>query len=438
MKLPSPLIEELSSEKFDVIIVGAGPAGSSAACSLAAKGLQVLLLERGKQPGEKNMFGGRIYPYALRRLLGEEWKQCPIERFVTRENITFMTENSSVTIGFSRSKLHEDGGFTALRARFDPWLAQKAEEKGATLLNEVLVTELFRENGRVAGVFAGKDEIRADVVIAADGATSQLAMKAGLRKEHPPEKVSIGMKEVISLPRDLIEDRFGLSKDEGSASVYVGYATDGMRGGGFLYTNRDTVSLGLVVGPKDPVERKVQVHDLVEKFKDHPAVSNLLEDGEVVEYSAHLIPEAGIDTVQRPYVDGLLLAGDAAGFLLNNAYTFRGVDLSIASGLAAAETVAKCKEKGDFSASTLSYYETALKEHGVTGDLKRFRRVPNYLQNPRLYSAYPELLCRIAERVYTVDGRESKKLMDVMREERKGTVGWLSLFRDLIAGARTF
>jgi len=96
----------MSLEGFEVAVVGAGPAGSAAALTLAREGVQVLLVERGTFPGSKNVFGGRIYSYALKRLLGDTWKDAPIERFVRKEGITFMTSDKSFSVEFeSKEKI---------------------------------------------------------------------------------------------------------------------------------------------------------------------------------------------------------------------------------------------------------------------------------------------------------------------------------------------
>ncbi|MFQ5951293.1 MAG: FAD-dependent oxidoreductase [Candidatus Geothermarchaeales archaeon] len=424
-------------EKFDVIVVGAGPAGSSAACRLCEDDLQVLLIERGSSPGSKNMFGGRIYPYSLDQLLGEEWKEAPIERFVTKENITFLTEDSSFTIQFEAPKAEDPTqlSFTANRARFDLWLASKAEDRGAELISGIKVEDLVFEDGGVVGVVAGGDEVRADLVIAADGAMSLLSAKAGLRAEMRPEDVEVGIKEVIELPRETIEERFNLAAEEGAASVLLGAPTEGLRGGAFLYTNLENLSLGIVIQAEDVV-RKVEFHKIVEKFKGHPKISKLIEGGKVVEYSSHLIAEAGLGMLRRRYTNGLLVAGDAAGFLLNNGYTFRGVDMAIASGLAAADTFKEAKRRGDFSRSSLAYYDRLLEESSLLADLETFGGVKRYLKNPRLYSLYPRLVCSILKRMYIVNGKARDRVLKIAWDEMRREVSPIRAFGDLIGAVR--
>lgn len=426
----------MSLEGFEVAVVGAGPAGSAAAITLAREGVQVLLLERGTFPGSKNVFGGRIYSYALRRLLGERWKEAPIERFVRKEGITFMTGDSAFSIEYEAKEL--ELSFTATRARFDKWLAEQAEKAGAQLVNEVRVDDLITENGQVKGIIAGQDRISTDAVVACDGTTAGLARKAGLLNMLEPHEVSMGMKDVIELPAGTIEERFGLEAGEGAAHVFVGACTQGLRGGGFLYTNRESVALGLVVGADDVSIRKVPSHSLMEKLKAHPKVQRLLRGGRTVEYNAHMIPEAGPGMLTRPYTGGMLVAGDAAGHLLNNGYTFRGVDMAIGAGIAAAETILEARRRKDYSAGSLRTYERRLRDDPSLRDMYTFRGVPSYLRNRRLYDTYPELICAAAEAVYRVDGTGKRKIYKELRAQTKGRVSTLRLIRDLLSGARTF
>ena len=426
-------------EKFEVIVVGAGPAGSSAAYSLAKAGVHVLLVERGKAPGAKAMFGGRIYSYPLLRLLPGFAKDCPIERYVTRENMCFITEDTALNIQFDAPKLASGAAasFTANRTKFDAWLAKKAEEAGAMLITGIRVDALHRNGRTVDGVVAGNDVVKADVVVAADGAMSQLARGVGLRTDPEPKEFSVGVKETIELAPKVLEERFNLDEREGAAYVFAGYATNGLRGGGFLYTNKTTLSLGLVVSSEDLSVTRTEIGTLMDRFRKHASVARLTRGGKVLEWSAHLVPELGLAMLPRAYMDGLLVAGDAAGFLLNAGYTFRGVDLAIASGMAAAEAIRRAREARRYNAAALAVYEKLLREYQVTTDLETFRGAPFYLKNPRLFSVYPKLLNAVAEKVYTIDGTGQRKLADVALEEAKSSkVSPLKLLLDLLGGAR--
>ena len=426
----------MSLEGFEVAVVGAGPAGSAAALTLAREGVQVLLVERGTFPGAKNVFGGRIYSYAVKKLLGDSWKEAPIERFVRKEGITFMTDDSAFTIEYESRD--PEGSFTAKRARFDKWLAEQAEKAGASLITEARVDDLIMEKGRVKGIVAGQDKIPTSAVIACDGTTTGLARKAGLVKMLEPYQISMGTKDVVELPVETIEERLGLDPGEGAAHVFVGSCTNGTRGGGFMYTNKDSVALGMVVGGEDTSSKQIQSSTFMDRLRKHPRIRRLIKGGKTVEYDAHMIPEAGPKMLTRPYTDGMLVAGDAAGHLLNNGYTFRGVDIAIQAGVAAAQTLLEARKKQDYSAGTLQTFERKLRADPALNDMYTFNRVPAYLRKGRLYNIYPELVCAAAEAVYRVDGEGKKKIFKELRSQAKGRVSIFSLVRDMISGARTF
>ena len=426
----------MSLEGFEVAVVGAGPAGSAAALTLAREGVQVLLVERGTFPGSKNVFGGRIYSYALKRLLGERWKDAPVERFIRKEGITFMTADSSFSVEYESKD--PTGSFTSIRSKFDKWLAEEAEKAGASLITDSRVDDLVLERGIVKGIIAGPDKIPTDVVIACDGTTTNLARKAGLASMLEPREVSIGMKDVIELPADKMEERLGLEPEEGAAHVFVGECSGGLRGGGFLYTNKDSLALGMVVGADDISTKKVPSHTLMDRLRNHRKVRRLIRGGKTIEYDAHMIPEAGPKMLTRPYTGGMLVAGDAAGHLLNNGYTFRGVDMAIVSGIAAAQTILEARKRKDYSAQSLQTYARRLREEPALKDMYTFSKVPRYLRNNRLYNVYPELVCNAAEAIYRVDGNRKRKIYKELRTQTKGKVSTISLIRDLLAGARTF
>ena len=426
----------MSFDGFEVAVVGAGPAGSAAAITLAREGVQVLLLERGAFPGAKNVFGGRIYTYAIQRLLGEKWKEAPVERFIRKEGITFMTDNSAFSVEYECQD--PQGSFTAVRAKFDKWLAEKAEKAGASLINEARVDDLILENGQVKGIVAGQDKIPTNAVIACDGTTTGLARKAGLVAMLNPQEISMGMKDVVELPSETIEERFGLDPGEGAAHVFVGSPSGGLRGGGFLYTNKESVALGMVVGGEDVSLNAVPSHTLMQKLRSHPKVQRFTKGGKTIEYDAHMIPEAGPGLLTRPFTGGMLVAGDAAGHLLNNGYTFRGVDMAIGAGVAAAETILEARKRKDYSANSLKGFDRRLREDPSLRDMYTFSRVPLYLRNKRLYTVYPELVCAAAEAVYRVDGTGKRKILKELRSQTKGRVSTLKLVWDMIRGARTF
>ncbi len=430
----------MAEDKYTAIIVGAGPAGSTAAYLLAREGYEVLLIERGAAPGSKNMFGGRMYSYALQRIIPDFWEEAPVERAVVREVIATLTEESSVSFScqdesWGKAPYHS---FTLLRADFDAWLAAKAEEAGALLAPGIRVDDLLLEDGKVVGVRAGEDELRADVVIAADGVNSLLAQKAGLRPELPAIHVGIGVKQIIELSPEKIEERFQLTGNQGAACLLVGAVSRGMPGGGFLYTNKNSISLGLVVNVGGIENQQCSVRDLLEDFKAHPFIVPLIKDGRATEYSAHLVPEAGWEMRPQLFGPGILVAGDAAGFVLNLGYQVRGMDLAIASGQAAAETVQLAVAKQDFSKAGLSPYLDKLNALSVLPDLESYRLAPKFLENPLLYQRYPKLLAGIATKLFTVQGEPAQPLAKKMLSQiKENNFSLLQLAREAWKGGRS-
>jgi electron transfer flavoprotein-quinone oxidoreductase len=425
-------------EKFDAIVVGAGPAGCAAAYTLAKAGLAVLLVERGKFAGAKNMTGGVLYGPVLNTLFPDFWKDAPVERHISRQIITFLSERASLSIDFHSAGFDKPpyNGFTVLRAKFDRWFVQKVEQAGAVVITRIRVDDLLWDKQQVVGIVAGGDELLANVVIAADGVNSLLAQKAGLRGMLSPRDVNQGVKEVIKLPRETIEERFNLADDNGVAIQFLGFCTKGVHGGGFLYTNKESLSLGVVVQLGALIKNSLKSVELLEGFKAHPTVKELIKGGTTVEYSAHLVPAAGWRMMPRLYTDGLLVAGDAAALVLATGRALEGMNFALASGVAAAEAVKRAKEKGDFGKDTLSYYEKLLAESFVFQDLKRFRRASQFLEIQRIYSTYPDLACSLAERIFRVDGNPKKNVWQLLREEMKGRVSLWQLIRDGISGGR--
>ncbi|MCL6557232.1 MAG: FAD-dependent oxidoreductase [Firmicutes bacterium] len=427
---------------FDAIVVGAGPAGSTAALVLARAGLRVALIERGEYPGAKNVSGAALYNTGFLEQLHPGFHlDAPVERYITRRVIGFMSEEALFSVDFKSNKMSAPpyNGFTVIRPKFDRWLAKKAEEAGALVIAKTVVDDLILEGGVVKGVRArrGDGELYANVIIAADGVNSFLAKKAGLQREFRANEVSLGVKEIITLGRQTVEERFNLNGNEGVTYEIVGSVTGDANGGGFLYTNWDSVSIGVILQISSMVEKQVKPYELLEKFKEHPSIRPLLRGGRTREYSAHMLPEGGWGMFPKLYTSGMLVAGDAAAMVLVAGYFLQGINYAMLSGTAAAEPVLYAAKKGDFSASTLSFYEKCLEEKNVFSDFKNFKRAPEFLNNSRVQNLYPELLCRLAESIFTVnDGPKRKILSHAVLEKRKTEVSLLGIIRDFVEGGR--
>jgi electron transfer flavoprotein-quinone oxidoreductase len=244
----------------------------------------------------------------------------------------------------------------------------------------------------------------------------------------------VALKEVIRLSPEVIEQRFGLIPGEGAARLFFGSVTRGKFGGGFLYTNAETISLGLVLGIESFLKGEIPAatHEVFEAFKVREEVSHLIKDGELVEYSAHLIPEGGNRPLPRPYADGILVVGDAAGLTLNMGITVRGMEFAMASGFMAAQTVKKAKGKKDFSASTLALYETLLRESFVLQDMETFRHGLEVLERPRMVNFYPQWACKVLEEVFWIgEGPKERIASTVWKGAKEGFLN-LAALRDLL------
>lgn len=429
----------MSADKLDAVIVGGGLAGLAAAYRLCSAGKQVILLERGDAPGAKNVTGGRMYVEPIRRLLPEiiDADDAPFERPVVKEIAVAMDDDASMVVEYNNEQWHHKPyqSYTVLRAGFDGWFASKVMDKGCFLIPKKRVDDLLWEDGRVAGVKAQGEEIPAHLVIVADGALSFTAEKAGLRTQGRPADYAVGIKELYKLDSSVIEDRFGLNSGEGAACLCMGAITKGVLGGGFIYTNKDTLSVGLVVGLGGLVEKagSIESHKLMDDFVSRPDIQRWIKGGELKEYSAHLISEAGIAGVSKLSSDGILVAGDAAGLSLNMGLTVRGMEFAIASGVMAGEVAADALDKGDTSAHFLSQYDAKLKESFVLRDMEAFRNSREVLDNPRLFAVYPKFLCDLFRDIYTInDGPKAPFFKSIKNIARKHIFN-LATFRDLMS-----
>ncbi len=382
-------------ETFDVAIVGAGPAGISAACVLADRGVKTIVLERGEYPGAKNMFGGVLYGHALEQIIPDYvQRNCPIERNIVESRLSYLSLDGGLTFTY-RDRIfleqRRNNAFTVGRAKFDRWFADQAASKGALIVCATVVTDLLKdEAGRVIGVTTDRAEgdLLAKVVLLADGVNSPLALKTGFRPELRPENVALAVKELIAIPEEIIDERFGVSSGDGVTNEIMGDVTLGMNGVAFLYTNRNSVSIGIGANLADFARQKTRPWEMLESLKTHPVIAPLIKDGKPKEYLAHWLPEGGYDTVPQLCGDGFLIAGDSA--MLFNALHREGSNLAMTSGRLAAEAILEAMEKNDFSSRGLQGYAKRLDESYVLRDLKKYRKFPSFLETHKeLFAGLP-------------------------------------------------
>ncbi|MDR1994545.1 FAD-dependent oxidoreductase [Azonexus sp.] len=415
------------TEKFDVIVVGAGPAGNAAAYTLAKAGKKVLQLERGEYPGSKNVQGAILYADALEKIIPDFRDSAPLERHVVEQRMWLMEEQSHLGTHFRSDQYNQQPGnrYTIIRARFDKWFSDQVQQAGALVLCEMTVTELLKdESGRVIGVNVDRENgrIYADAVILADGVNSLVASRAGLREDIKPAAVALGVKEIIFMPKETIDARFNLTGQEGAVIEMFGSISEGMVGTGFLYTNKDSISVGIGCMLSDMKQQQTTPVELLEKLKRHPSVAPLIAGGETREYAAHLLPEGGYDALPKLYGEGWMLVGDSAGFL--NAVHREGSNLAMTTGRLAAETLLELFAAGQpASATNLARYQARLDESFVMKDLKKYRKIPGMLDRQRQFVAdYPGLLNQAAFNFFSVDGRDKeakeKEIIASFRQRR--------------------
>ncbi|MCU7788160.1 FAD-dependent oxidoreductase [Pyrobaculum sp. 3827-6] len=422
--------------KFDVAVVGAGPAGLAAAYRLASSGFKVVVLERGREPGAKELYGGRIYAYWLDKYLPEFRKDAPVDRWVRKERVSLLTEDKALTVELAITQ-KEKTSFVAPLVSFVSWLSKLAQGAGAKIVTEVTVDALVKdEKGKITGVQSGSDVLQAEYVIDAEGVNRLLLERAGIVKKLEPELVAVGVKEVLKFEnKKVLEERLGLDEDEGLAWALAGYPTEYLPGGGFIYTYKDSLALGVVVYLKNWEKLKTPVYDLIEKFRLHPYIAPLVKGVTLQEYGGHMTPVAGINmSPPRYYYDGLLIVGDAAGFLLHTGVLIRGVDFAIASGVLAAEAI---KEARSPSAEDLAIYEKKLRESFVLQQLEKFRSADRLLSDESLFRDLALLSTEAAYRYFNIDHNQ-RTLFEAVREASKKTrVNMLKIMINMIRMLRS-
>ena len=419
--------------KYDVVVVGAGPAGLSAAILLAKAGVKVIVIERGKFPGAKNVMGGVFYTDCMKGIVDEFPGKAPVERHIIEQRMWILDEKSSVGFNHKNDRFNEEpyNCHTVFRAKFDRWLSDEAEKAGALIISNTVVREAIIENGNVVGVRTDRPQgdVYANTVIVADGVNSLLAKSLGMRENIKKDAVAVAVKEVIGLDEKVINDRFNVKSGEGVTIEMTGNFFNG-EAMAFLYTNQKSVSLGVGMVIADLVKNKLNPNELIEGLKKHPSVAPLIEGGETKEFLVHLIPEGGFHAVPKVVGNGVMLVGDAA--MLVDSIHREGSNLAITSGRFAAETYLEAAKKGDFSEKTLSLYAEKLKDSFVMKDLKKYKGLPDMLQkNERLLKKYPKVLNDAAFELLNVNGVSKKDKEKLIWKNMKQEIGLGNMVKDM-------
>ena len=378
----------------DVLIVGGGPAGLSAALRLAqlqkAQGgepLAIAVLEKARETGAHLLSGAVLDPRALSDLVPDyAAKGAPLAAPVHDDRVYYLTRGSQFAFPIVPPPLRNHGNHIISLNRFAKWLGGLAEAEGVDLFTGFAAAELLYDGNRVAGVRTGDRgvgrhgevkstfepgvDLRARVTILCDGVrgnlTKALVRRLALDEGRAPQLYALGIKELWEVPADRMAP--------GSVVHTMGYPLRMEEfGGGFIYAMPDgLLSIGFVAGLdyKDPM---FDPHVAFQHFKRHPLVASLLHGGQMVRYGAKALPEGGWHAVPRVYADGVLIAGDAAGFL--NSLRLKGIHLAMRSGMLAAESAFEAIRANDVSAGRLQSYARRLEASDVRSELYPVRNV---------------------------------------------------------------
>ncbi|WP_121822584.1 FAD-dependent monooxygenase [Halostella salina] len=370
-------------EHYEAVVVGCGPGGAAAAATLARNGVETLVLERGVDAGAKNVSGGLIYaeesaPYTIDDLF-PDFRAEAAERPVTENYIHNVAGEKVKTFDIGDLHHHDtEWADAVLRRKMDSWLAERVHEMtretGGGLLTEVRVTGLLRDGAEIVGVRTEELEpIEADLIVAADGVNSELARDAGLMDWEDPGEWFQGVKAVVDMEPEVINERFDIDDDEGEAHLFSGDLFDGVRGGGFLYTNEASLSIGTVFHLDSLADEAAEPHELLDGLLTHPLLAQWLGDEyDEREYSAKLVPDSKKVAHESPHRDRLVLVGDAAGQMQAQGPIIKGMNHAVTAGALAAEAFADAKSRGDPHAAG-RLYEAKLNDEGVMDKLKPTR-----------------------------------------------------------------
>lgn len=440
LKIQNWLLKEVFklSEKFDVIIVGAGVAGLSAAYLMSKEGLKVIVIEKGKYPGSKNVMGGVLYRHMMEEIIPDFLKDAPVERPIIEQNLWIMGKESVVKTGYKGMEWSKApyNNFTVFRGKFDQWFAKKCVEAGTLIVNETVVKECLVENNKVVGVRTDRPDgdIYADVVILADGVNSILSKSLGFHKEWRKDQVALAVMEQLKLPSQKIEERFNLEKGMGATIEIFGDGTLGMVGTAFIYTNKEHLSIGCGALLSQVYEKRVKPYELLEYIKNHPIIKPLIAESQPCEYYAHLIPEGGYNSIPKLVGDGVIVIGDAAQFV--NGIHREGSNMGMTSGRFAAQTIIRAKSSGQFNERTLSHYQNLINKSYISKDLEKYKNATSVLEtNAAYFNHYMPAMNKSVSEMMTVDGvsksDKQKLLMKHMTEGRSKLTAALDIFKML-------
>jgi electron transfer flavoprotein-quinone oxidoreductase len=280
-------------EKYDVAIVGGGSAGLAALMQLSKLGKQAILLEAGKQMGTKNVSGGILYSkkpkhgkvYNVEDIYGQDFlSDMPVERKITKYMLHATSKDRAFTMDLTAAHEYQANfGYSVLMGKLNSWFAKRAgenaERQGGGIVSGVHVRSVTNQGEGKSTVESDELEpFEVKAIIAADGVNSEIAQVTGARPKFTPDQLYQGVKVVIKLPEEILEQRFGVTPDEGAAHLFAGDVTLNHIGGGFVYTNRDTLSAGVVYHYDSLMNNPVGPSVLIDALLKNPMVSEFIKD----------------------------------------------------------------------------------------------------------------------------------------------------------------
>ncbi len=388
----------MASIKYDVVIVGAGPAGITAAIVLAKAEIPVLVIEAGVFPGAENWSGAVYFTENLAQtdVLGEQAvRDSAYERPVTKRGFYIYNGHSLVGLSY-RNPATFANCYTVLRPTYDHYLAELAKSFGATILTETTADGLLHDDSnRIVGVHTDRGPIYADVVFLAEGDASQLVTKEGYERNTEPGTPHFlqGIKEVIEVEPDYIERAFRLPRGEGAAfeillrNGTIHNHTANLNMGGFLYTNKASISLGLVM-PLDNLSQEFggDHNRLMEWFKGLPEIRRWTNHGRSVAYGAKIIRGGGFRELPQLVDDGLAIGGAATGIGLDFPYpNFTGPATAMGRLFAHAVKQVRATDKIFSRARLEELYELPVRETHYFKNVEFLEKWPHYVEHTRVF-----------------------------------------------------